>query len=221
MADDYLTDEQQAEHVRHWLRQNGAWIIGGVLLGLAALFGWQQWQSRALERAEQASARYEALASAARSQGLEGAVALLGELASEHAGSPYVDQGRLLVARLHVDRNEIDQAMDYLDQVARAGSTAEIRHIATLRLARLLIYRERHEEALSRLRDGLPGAFAALASEVRGDAYAALGRVDEARSEYDKVLAAADAGAVIDRNFVLAKRDDLGAPASAVPATGE
>ena len=46
MVDEYLTDEQQAEVVKRWLRQNGLFMVLGVVLGLGGLFGWNSWQDR-------------------------------------------------------------------------------------------------------------------------------------------------------------------------------
>jgi len=39
MAEENLTDEQQADIIRQWLRENGLFIFGGLGVGLAAVFG--------------------------------------------------------------------------------------------------------------------------------------------------------------------------------------
>ena len=49
--DEFLTDEQEAERARQWLRENGLFILAGVVLGLGGLFGWQQWESSKLSEA--------------------------------------------------------------------------------------------------------------------------------------------------------------------------
>ncbi len=59
MVDENLTDEQQADIIRQWLRDNGLSIVGGLGLGLAAIFGWNQWQSGETSHAEEASDIYE------------------------------------------------------------------------------------------------------------------------------------------------------------------
>ena len=45
MVDDYLSDREQEEALRNWWRENWRWILGGVVLGLGLLAGWQYWQT--------------------------------------------------------------------------------------------------------------------------------------------------------------------------------
>src|SRR3546814_20493032 len=44
--DDLLDEHEQCERVLAWLRRNGAGLIGGVIIGLALILGWQWWGSR-------------------------------------------------------------------------------------------------------------------------------------------------------------------------------
>ena len=39
-----LTDNEQEEQLRRWWSENWLWIVGGIALGLALLWGWQYWQ---------------------------------------------------------------------------------------------------------------------------------------------------------------------------------
>ena len=50
--DDLLDEHEQSERVRTWLRNNGAGLIGGVVLGLAVIVGWQWWQRQQAQQAE-------------------------------------------------------------------------------------------------------------------------------------------------------------------------
>ena len=40
-----LSEKEQLEQMRAWWADNGRFVIGGVLLGVAALVGWNQWQA--------------------------------------------------------------------------------------------------------------------------------------------------------------------------------
>ena len=42
--DEQLTDHQLAEIAKKWIKENGSFVLGGLVLGLGALFGWNQWQ---------------------------------------------------------------------------------------------------------------------------------------------------------------------------------
>jgi predicted negative regulator of RcsB-dependent stress response len=210
VEDDFLTDEQQAAQVKSWLRQNGPFLIAGVVLGLGGLFGWNQWQRYQEQRAEAASALYDQLLQSVRGQQVDAAAGQLKQLESEFASSAYVDQGRLSMAGLYVLRSKPEEAIAQLQLVVDQGDADEIRHIARLRLARLLSSGDRHEDALKVLDVSGTGAFAPMFHDVRGDVYYALGKLPEARSEYEQALNGESAATVLDIAYVTAKLDELG-----------
>jgi predicted negative regulator of RcsB-dependent stress response len=41
MAEDYLTDDEQLEHVKRVVAENWVWVAGGVVLGAALIFGYR------------------------------------------------------------------------------------------------------------------------------------------------------------------------------------
>jgi predicted negative regulator of RcsB-dependent stress response len=216
-VDDLLTDQQQADIARKWLKDNGLWLAAGVVLGIAGLFGWFQWQDYELRRAEEASALFEEFRAAAAQPGIEGAELHMRSLSSDFAGSGYTDQARLIMARLYLDRSDPDKAADYLRQVATGAASEEIRLLATLRYARLLVFREQAEDAVKALAISVPPAWGAAFHAVRGDAYYALGKRNEARSEYEQALKAEETPG-LDRGYIQAKLDDLGGPTTAPAA---
>ncbi len=226
MEDDFLTDEQQADQVKSWLRQNGPFLIAGVVLGLGGLFGWNQWQRYQEQRAEAASVLYDQLLQSVSAQQFDTASQQLQQLETEFSASAYLDQGRLSMAGLYVLRSKPDEAIAQLQRVADQGVADEIRNIARLRLARLLSSSDKHDEALKVLSVSGTGAFAPLFHDVRGDVYYAMGKLAEARSEYEQALNGEQAAAVLDLGYVTAKLDDLGgatadlAAAAGTPVAG-
>lgn len=218
MDDELLTDQQQAEKFRGWLRENGPYLIAGIVLGLGGLFGWNQWQSYQERQAEAASAVYEDLRQAVAAQRIEEALAGLGQLESEHGSSPYLDQGRLLMARVYVDRSDVDRAVGYLRQVVEHADAPPVRNVARARLARLLAFQEKYDEALQVLVNPDSATFSPMFHDLRGDVYQAMGKADAARSEYEQALNSDTAALVIDRPYVQAKLDALGGPAAGLVA---
>ena len=176
MEDDFLTDDQQADQVKSWLRQNGPFLVAGVVLGLGGLFGWNQWQRYQEQRAETASGLYDELLHSVSEQEFDEATAQLQQLETDFSSSAYVDQARLSMAGLYVSRSKPDEAIAQLQLVADKGTADEIRNIARLRLARLLSSSDRHDEALKVLDVSGTGAFAPLFHDVRGDVYYAMGK---------------------------------------------
>ena len=96
----------------------------------------------------------------------------------------------------------------------------ELAMVARLRLARVLAYREQHQEALALAERAEPGQFAGRIAEIRGDIHAALGETDAARTAYLEAMVPPGAE-LLDRGFLQMKLADLPAvplppPAAAV-----
>lgn len=218
--DEQLTDEQQAEIARNWLRENGGFIIGGVVVAIGGLFGWQQWQDYQRTQAERASALYEDLLGAVRGGRIVQADELFMDMTSRYSGSAYIDQARFVLAKSLMDRSDFELAAGHLAAIVSHTDSKELRQIATLRLARVRLQQQRFDEALEVLGDSYPNsAFVARYDEVRGDIYYAQERFDEARLAYEAALSSPQQPPVIDRVYVQAKFDALGgAPAGAAPA---
>ena len=43
--DEYLSEREQIDQVRSWAKENAPWALAGILIGVGALLGWQQWQA--------------------------------------------------------------------------------------------------------------------------------------------------------------------------------
>lgn len=206
--DELLTEEQQAERARRWLRENGLFVVAGVLLGLGGLFGWQQWNDRQLQQSGQASIVWEQIRQAIDSERYNEATEKLDLLAEDYPRTPYLSQARLAMARAHMDRNDPVLAMQELSLAAKLTQDPTVRRVAELRLAQLHIAEQQYDEALQLLSAPDNTQFAALRHDLRGDAYFYQGNFEAAADEYAQALAS-DSGGVIDRAYVQVKRDDM------------
>lgn len=208
--DEHLTDEQQAEVVKKWLRENGGYLLGGLAVGLGALLGLNQWDSYTQGNAEQASALYDNVVGAILAERPSSADQYIMTLEQDHGNSPYLDQARLMIAKSHLDRNEFEVAASYLAQVVAESKAEEIVHIARLRLARVRLHQQQYDESL-RILDAADdeSAFTPRYHEIRGDVYLAMNRREEARSEYALALGDIDQNVAVDRVYLQAKLDAL------------
>lgn len=178
MALDELLDEhEQSERVLAWLRRNGVGLIGGILLGLAAIFGWKWWQAR--QDAEQAAAslRFRTAVEAVSA----GNLAERSKLESLEPDL-YRTLGSLVVAKEQVEQNKRDDAIATLRAI-RTEDPA-LAAVVNERLARLLIDAGKGAEALKLV----ASSDAPAMLEVQGDAHLALGQRDRARDSYERAL---------------------------------
>lgn len=216
--DETLTDRDQEERLFAFLRENWRWMLAGIVLGIAGLIGWNKWQEHTRHDHEAAAAEYTEVLKVLTNGDTVKAKTMVEDLAANHPNSPYADQGRLLLARVHVDRGRFDEAATLLRTVADKSKDQELVELAQIRLARVLLASGKHAEALAALQVAEASAYQPLAHEIRGDVHYAQGKMNEARAAYAAALEGDSA--VIDRSFLELKLQQVGGKADApAPAT--
>nr|MBA3565141.1 tetratricopeptide repeat protein [Gammaproteobacteria bacterium] len=175
--DEFLSESEQLDALRRWWRENGLWIIGGLVVGVAVLFGWRAWNSHQAQQAEAASSIYGELLSAMDAGDREQAASLRRNLTQEFGQTPYADQAGLALAKLHLNAGDPEAAAAALEDVLTATGDDELAHIARLRLARVHLQQDQPEAARQALAGVDEGSFAPLYADVRGDILAAEGNL--------------------------------------------
>lgn len=222
--DELLSEKEQIEAIRGWWRENGRYIISGVVIGVALLVGWNYWNSQRAQSAEAASARYEALMGEVADGDTDAARSIAADLYENYDSTVYAEQARLAMARLYMDKGRDQDAAAELSALLETAEETEAALVGRLRLARILLYQDKPEEAVDLLQGYRDTAFAARYGEALGDAYAALGRADDAREAYTVALADDPNAPTVNRNLVQMKINDLPRPEpqeAAAPAETE
>ncbi|HYL01586.1 MAG TPA: tetratricopeptide repeat protein [Steroidobacteraceae bacterium] len=219
---EYLSEKEQWEEIRTWVRENGLWIVAGVALAAAGWQGWRWWQGHLDERGVKAAAAYtriiEALEKGDRTQAFQ----RLGEIERDYPSSPYADQAKLVAARVYVESGELDKAAHELETVMNGSRDHELALVARMRLARVEIAQGKPDAALATLNAAEPGSFAARYHEVRGDAWYAKGDKAAALKEYRSAAGSPDLGDTALLNLKIAdlSADAPAASAAAAPVAG-
>jgi predicted negative regulator of RcsB-dependent stress response len=209
--DDLLDEHEQSERVRTWIRKNGAGILGGVVLGIAVIGGWQWWQKDQVGKLADANTRYDAVTRSLQSKNLDEAAKEVAALEGGKA-SIYADLAALELAKAQVEAGKNDDAIATLRGLKAEG---EFKLLIEQRIARLLIETGKAEEAVKLL----AAAEDSVSLEVRGDALIAQNKRDEARELYSKALAKLDVAAPQHRLLEVKLTDAGGTVAD--PAAGK
>ena len=189
--DDLLDEHEQGERVRSWLRDNALGMVGGLALGIAAIYGWQWWDRHQAEQQQQAHTAY---AEAVR-QLEAGEVDKAGTLLAGQKGT-YATLAALRVAKSQVEAGKTDEAIATLRGIQAEPS---LQPVVDERLAQLFNAAGKPEEALK----VLEGDNGSVALELRGDALFASGKREEARDAYSRALAATDVASPVRRRIEL------------------
>jgi predicted negative regulator of RcsB-dependent stress response len=215
-VDDLLSEKEQIEKMRTWWSDYGMYVIGGIVLGAAILFGINYYQSQKVDAEIAASVLYDEITEQVVAGNLEAAESAAIALDSDYGSSSYAAQSKLAMARLYMDKNRDQDAARALNDLLAMSGFEHLKHVARVRLAKVLLYQGKPEEVLNLLEGQENEAFAARYAEELGDAYVALGRYDEARASYQAALG--EAQPTVDQGLIQLKLMDLPAEAADAPA---
>lgn len=211
--DAYSTDDQTVESLRKWWAENGTWILAGLLLGSATLFGWRYWVEYRDQTYATASDAFEQVIAAARQGDVARAEALVVEIGGLPLATPYDDLSRLAIAAAAAQSGDLDAAQLQLGLLLDSGADDGIAHLARLRLARLQLAAGNLDAMAATLLVADTGPFAPLYAELRGDLALARGDRETAVAAYREALASGDDN-IIDRAMLEMKLNDLGVSAA-------
>ena len=183
------TEEEQLERLKEWWSKNGKFVIAGLVIGLATVIGLRMWTDARNSEAEAASQQYEQLLGLVEQGDSAQAEQIAGTLLTEYSSTPYASLAKLMLARLKVEQGDLVAAATFLRQVMDNTRQEEIRQIARLRLARVLLADGKADEALSVIEGSGSAVVLADSEIIKGDIYLAQGKRTEARAAYERAMA--------------------------------
>lgn len=222
----HLTEEEQLEVLKRWWKDYGKFVVIAVLIAVAGYFTWTAWQDQQRAKAETASAVYEdllQLVDLQPGQSLEAADRatvqhLAKQLKEDDSNSLYAHNAAFFLAKIALAEGDLDKAVDELNWVLNNKPELATEHLANLRLARVLLAKGNHDEALALVQNPPATGFAAEYAEVYGDILTAKGDLDAARTAYEKALAATTPQEQERLMLLQMKLDDLQQPSLTMAA---
>lgn len=203
----HRTDEETAEHLKQWFRENGLAIVLGVVIGLSGIGGVRYWFSYQKTQAEEASIIYDQLATSLTAKKYVDVIQQGRQLVESYDNTSYAILGAFAMAKASLATGDAATARDHLAWALGQADDDAMQHIARIRLARLFVDAKDYTAALKLITDTSQGAFGSLYEELRGDIYTLTDKLDQAREAYR--LALLDAKDSSRRQFVQMKLDNL------------
>jgi predicted negative regulator of RcsB-dependent stress response len=212
-----LQEQEQLDALKSFWKSYGNLITWTLLLALLAFAGWRYWEHRQAQQGLEAGAMYDELDRAATAADLPKVARVLSDLQQRFPKTAFAAQGALLAAKVQAEKGQADAAKASLGWVVATVEDPDLKAMAQLRLAGLLIETQKFDEAVKLLGETVPAPFAALQADRLGDALALQGKRAEAVAAYQRAQAAMS-DKVDYRRFVEAKLAALGAPVGAAAA---
>lgn len=185
---EYLTEQEQIQQIKTWLKQYGPTILLGIVIALIMTTSWRYWQNYQNKMLMHASSIYDEMLAFRAQNNEDGATVQAKKLLAHYRKTPYADMASLLLARNAVLNKDYPEATKQLNDVIDHSNNASLREMARIRLARILLAEKKPNEALALLKKMDDKNYLGLADEVRGDAYLIKQDPDAARKAYQLAL---------------------------------
>ena len=205
-----LEEQEQIAELKAWWRQNGPLLLLLACAVAVALAGWQGWHWYQRHQALQAGALYETLVKAALAGDGKALRDAAGSLIEGYPRTRYASMGALVSARYLFDRGDPKNAKAQLQWAIEHAPADELRDLARLRLAAVLLDEKAFDEAMALVESAQSEPFAAQFAALKGDILVARNRGADARAAYRAALEKADAKNEAFRNSVQMRLDALG-----------
>ena len=192
MATYDLEEQEQLAEIKVWWKQYGNLLINVLLVAALIALAWQGWNWYQRRQTAQASQIYGVLQKAIADKDTQRIKAASGELLENFGRTGYAPLGALMTAKAMVDNDDAKTAKLQLQWVVEHGQD-ELRDLARLRLAALLLDEKAYAEALKQLEGKASVGLEARFADNRGDVLAAQGKSADAQAAYQSALATLDA----------------------------
>jgi predicted negative regulator of RcsB-dependent stress response len=205
-----LEEQEQVAELKAWWRQHGRLITAVIVAAALGFSGWQGWRIYQQNQAANAAGLYDTLARAAETGDAKTMRDTGGTLIETYPRTLYATMGALTAARFHFDRKDLKSAKVQLQWVLDNTPSDEMRDLARLRLAAVLLDEKAYDEAFTLLNVAHAPAFESQYAALRGDVLLAKKQPADARAAYKLALDKAGKQDAAFRETVRMRLDALG-----------
>jgi len=204
-----LQEQEQLEAMKSWWARYGTLVMAAVIASLLTIAALQGWRYYRYQQSFAAATLYEQAAQAERANEYKKVRDIAAQITDRYPRTPYAAMAALSAARAAFETGDLAAAKTQLQWVIEYAREEELKDVARLRLAGVLLDEKKYREALA-LTDGpRSAAFDALYADMKGDILLAEGKRGEARGAYQQALDKSDAKSPY-RPTIQAKLDALG-----------
>jgi predicted negative regulator of RcsB-dependent stress response len=202
-------EQEKVDAIKAWWEQYGNSVLLGLVVFMVGVAGVQGWRWYQKSQAEQAATLYGAVEKSVFSRDAKKVKAAAAEVIGKFPGTPYASRAALAAARIDYEAGDVAGAKAQLQWAVEHASEDELRDVARLRLAGVLLDEKNYAEALKLVDSAATPAYAGLFSDMKGDILAAQGKTAEAKAAYQVALEKIAATSPY-RGFIQLKLDSIG-----------
>ncbi|MDR3492592.1 MAG: tetratricopeptide repeat protein [Gammaproteobacteria bacterium] len=185
---EYMTEQEQIEQLKNWVKQYGLTIIAGVLMAVIIISSWHAWQRYQTNILLHASSTYDEMLTLKAQNDSKGAMVQADKLLTHYPRTPYAQMAAFLIARDAIANKQYAEATKQLTWVLDHSHNRPVIAIANLRIARIELALKKPEDAIKTLNKVKDKSFKGMADEVKGDAYLSMNSIDKAKEAYKQAI---------------------------------
>jgi predicted negative regulator of RcsB-dependent stress response len=210
-----LDEQEKLGDLKAWWNRNGNIVTGIVVVLALAVAGTQVWKWWGKKQAAEASTLYFAISEGITKNEAAKIKDATAQLLEKFPSTGFAPRGALLAAKAAFDANDLDAARKHLEWVVANSKEDELKSVARLRLASVLMDKKEFDGALAALDGKHHESFAGLFLDARGDVFKLQGKFADAKTAYEEALKKLDAKGS-QKQLTQLKLDSLPAAAVAV-----
>jgi len=189
-----LEEQEQLAELKAWWKENGGRLTLAAVLVAAGVAAWNGWGWYQRSQAAHAAVLYDTLQKAARANDVKAIRDTAGSILEDYPRSAYAPLAALVSAKALFQAGDLKTARAQLQWAVDHAKNDEMRSIAALRLASVLLDDKDPEGALKALETKPHPGFEALFAAQRGDILMVQGKRAEARAAFKAALGKAEPG---------------------------
>ena len=205
-------DKNELNKVKLLWKKFGSKLVTLICIILILIIAWQCWQKRKFENNVKAAELYQNLALIAdnASSNAEAILNQAQNIINLYPQLIYADFARLEIAKQSVLKNQLDQAIKSLKQIADRSVNPNLQAIAKLHLARIELAQNKTDKAISILNKIKLSSYSLSSNMLLGDAYLVKKCYVKAKDYWQKAVTEAQKLELVDiKNLLQMKIDNL------------
>jgi predicted negative regulator of RcsB-dependent stress response len=204
-------EQEQLDSLKAFWNKYGNLLTWVLIVVLGAYAGYNYWRYHQRTQAAEASVLYDQLQKSAQAADAAKTMKTAADIEAKYDSTAYAPMAALVAAKVAFDASDLKSAKAQLQWAADHGDD-EMKAIARLRIAGILLDEKAYDEGLKLLGGEFLPQFSSAVADRKGDILVAQNKLDEARKAYITALAGMDK-ADPGRKLVEVKLESIGGTA--------
>lgn len=187
-----LEEQEQMAELKAWWNRYGNLVLTAFILVMLIVAGFNAWRYYQRSQAAAAYGLYDELMVAGAARDKAKSADLAGQILERFPRTTFAPLAALTNAKVQQDAGDAKAAQAQLQWVIDSGKDDDLRNVARVRLAGMLLDQNKYDDALKLLDASHPASFDAVFLDRKGDILLAQGKTADARAAWQDAYARAD-----------------------------